>query len=95
MRRAQFFGHAGDGLERDGGDGKCDGAVAVRDDCDSEPIDCDGGNAECGIAWMLVAGSEHGKRQPGRDGISVFGCGRDGAGGRPNVRGGYDGLPHG
>ena len=58
-------------------------------------IDCDGGNEECVAARVRAARREHGEREPGRNGVSVFGDGRDGAGGRPDLCGGYAGLPPG
>ncbi len=90
-----FTGNAVDGIEPDDIDSECDGAAAVRDDFDGQPGDCDGGNEECDAARLRLAGSQHGEREPGRNGVFILGDGRDGAGGRPDVCGGYDGFSSG
>ncbi len=50
------------------------------------------GTQECDAARLRTAGSQHSQRKPGRDGLSVFGNGRDGAGGRSDLCRGYDGI---
>jgi hypothetical protein len=88
VRRAEFYRDAVDGIEPDDIDGECDGAAAVRDDCDGQPIDCDGGTRNVSLRGCALRG---GSTASGSQGGTVFlySGGRDGAGGRPDVCGGY------
>ncbi len=69
--------------------GNTDGAAAVRDDYDGQPDCCDGGNAECVAARMRAAGRDTASGSQGGTVLRVLGNGSDGAGGRPDLCGGY------
>src|SRR5208283_5364042 len=92
VRRAEFCRDTVDRIEPDDIDGECCRAVALRDNFDGQPGDCDGGNEERDPARLRLARSQHSQREPGRNGLPVLGSGCDGAGGRPDLCRGYDGL---
>jgi hypothetical protein len=95
VRCAELYRHSVDGIERDDLDCEFDRAAAMHDDFDGEAACGDGGNAERGVARMRAARNERGKWEPGRDGVSVLGTGRDGAGGRSGLHDRYAGIPPG
>ena len=53
------------------------------------------GTRNVSLRGCALRGSKHGKRKPGRHGVSVFGNRRDGTGGRSDLCGGYDGISPG
>ena len=77
VRCAEFYRQPGDGLERDDVDCQRDCVAAVRDDRDGESIVVTAGTRNVALRGCALRGGKRGEREPGRNGVCVFGRGRD------------------